>query len=365
VQSVVINRGKSFFQDPTPASQCSIELIPTSTFPALTLGQFIDIRDSNSGASAAYFAGKIIDIQRSYAIPYNSTSGAAPADRVVITVVGGTGVLASGYGRNGSPGNTYDAGFTIIVGSINVARVWCTTPQNLPYTGTVKDMGQNVIMNTEGPWFDYLNLVMNTIQYSVNDADLQRTGVGAEPLVYGADFYPTGQTGKSISFVDDGSTGATVYKYAGIEYASSVQSAFTQISVTSSLATQVSYVGNPPYVGFTYPTAAATTSQASNLGTYILAVNNSTTPTPSSISTSTAQQASAAALGKLSECPIGTAVTVKFRGTTVVATVCGISVSYYPDMASIRLSLTPSLGTPFTLDSSAFGVLDTNRLGYP
>ena len=322
VQSVSINRGKSRFQDPQTASQCTIELIPQSTFPSMTIGQFIDIRDTNSGASSAYFVGKITDIERSYAIPYTAATNATPADRVVITVTGGTGVLASGYGQSGyGSGIVVDATYGLMTGTMYVANVYGITPQNIGYDygvfGYPVNIGQDVLMPDVSPWLDTINKVLNTIQYSADDLDLNRTFKANYSNLYtvsaGVYFYPTGQTGKSLNFVDDGTTGATSYKYAQIEYASSVQSSFSQVivqylgfgivsgaSAYFEINTEITY-GNPPYVGFSYPTAAATTTQATSLGNYVLAVNNSTTPVPFSIGTSTAQQESAAALGKLAE----------------------------------------------------------------
>lgn len=370
VQTVLINRGKSRFQDPTTASRCSIELIPQSTFPAMTIGQFIDIRDTNSGASSAYFAGTITDIQRTYAIPYNSSTGAAPADRVVISVTGGTGSLATSATRAGNI-TAVDATYYLMTIPM-FSSVYGITPQNIgfSYAGapSPNTIGQNVLAAEEQIWLNF-NKTLNTIQYSVDDLDLNRTfqlNFISQAIVYaGVYSYPTGQTGKSISFVDDGTTGSTVYKYSQVEYASSIQSAFTQIIVESTLASVDANNANPPFVGLTYQTNVATSGQGTSLANYVLAINSSITPTPFTVNTSTIQQESSAALGKLAECPIGTAVTFKFRGTTVSATVCGISANYYSDRANIRLTLTPSLGTPFTLDSTAFGILDTNRLGYP
>jgi hypothetical protein len=371
VQAVLINRGKARFQDPTTASRCSIELIPQSTFPAMTIGQFIDIRDTNSGASSAYFAGTITDIQRTYAIPYNSSTGAAPADRVVISVTGGTGSLATSATTAGNALVPVDATYYLMTIPM-FSNVYGITPQNIGhnYAGVpnINPVGQNVLAAVEQVWLNF-NKTLNTIQYSVDDLDLNRTFKANyidQPVVFaGVYSYPTGQTGKSISFVDDGSTGSTVYKYSQVEYASSIQSAFTQVIVESTLASVDANNANPPFVGLTYQTLVATSGQGTSLANYVLAINSSKTPTPFTVNTSTIQQESAAALGKLAECPIGTAVTFKFRGTTVTATVCGISANYYPDRANIRLTLTPSLGTPFTLNSTAFGVLNTNRLGYP
>jgi len=372
VQSVSISRGKSRFQDPTPVTKCLIELIPQSTYPAaITIGQFIDIRDTNSGSSSAYFVGQITDIERTYDIPYNAGTGFAPGDRVTITVTGGTGVLGSGYGSYAF-GATIDAARPFILGSMAVANVYAVTPNNIGYVhGGVAQpnpIGQNVIMPDLAPWLDTINNTLNTVQYSMDDLDLNRVfkSNGFISSVFaGVYFYPTGQTGVTLSFVDDGSTGASIYKYGQIQYASSIQTAFKQVIVTSSLADQEVTTGSAPRVGFSYSTLAATVTQAQQLGAYVLAVNSSTTPTPFTLGVNTAIQDNIGELGKLANCPIGTGVIVKFRGTTVNATVCGLSVNYYPEYANMSLNLTPSLGTPFTLDSTAFGVLDTDRLGYP
>ena len=373
IQSVSINRGKSRFQDPTGVTQCQIELIPQSTYPAaITIGQFIDIRDTNSGASSAYFVGQITDIERTYDIPYNAGTGFAPGDRVTITVTGGTGVLGSGYGSSGF-GSTVDATYSFMTGSMQIANVYAITPANIGFNygvfGSPVPIGENVIMPGLAPWLDTINDTLNTVQYSMDDLDLNRVFkanyFNIASVFAGVYFYPTGQTGVTLSFVDDGSTGASIYKYGLIQYASSIQTAFRQVIVTSSLADQERTTGSPPFVGFSYSTLAATTTQAQQLGDYVLTVNSSTTPTPFTIGVSTAIQDNIGELGKLANCPIGTGVIVKFRGTTVNATVCGIRANYYPDYANMTLNLTPSLGTPFTLNSTAFGILNTNRLGYP
>jgi hypothetical protein len=62
---------------------------------------------------------------------------------------------------------------------------------------------------------------------------------------------------------------------------------------------------------------------------------------------------------------IGASASIVFRGTTVTGQIQGLSAAFYPDRASVQLYFSPSLGTPFTLDSSTNGVLDQNRLGYP
>lgn len=369
VQSVSITRGKSRFQDAVSASQCVIELIPQTTFPSnMTLGQFIDLRDANTSASSAYFVGRITDIQRDYSIPYNTVTGFAPGDRIIITVTGGTGALASGYGAS-FPGGTTDAAYALCVGSMGVANVYNITPQNLSWvpTNPANPIGVDIINPQLGPWLTNINKVLNTIQYSIDDRDLGRVPVTYFIAnVYSSTYsYPTGQTGVTLNFVDDGTTGVNKYKYSQIEFLSSVQSSFSQVIIESSLAQQEINTGDRPYVGFSYPTAIATVGQAAPLGNYILTVNSTNNPVPFTISTNSAVQSNAGELGKLVNCPIGSSVVLVFRGSTYNATVSAISIGYTPELATIRLTLTPSLGTPFTLDSNAFGVLNTNRLGYP
>lgn len=377
VESVSITRGKSRFQDAVSASQCVIEIIPQTTFPAsMQLGQFIDIRDTNSGASSAYFVGKIIDIERKYSIPYDAVTGFAPADRVIITITGGVGVMASGYGAN-FPGGTTDASYAICNGTMSIANVRCVTPQNLNWDPTypANPIGINIInpggsplAPEKSPWLETINKVLNTIQYSIDDFDLNRTPVSngfLNTVYFGAYAYPTGQTSKLLSFVDDGTTGANIYKYSQIDFSSSVESYFSQVVITSTFPDKEIVTGSRPYTGFSYPTAIATEAQATPLGNYILTTNSTVNPVPFSIGTNSAIQNDVAQLGKLAECPIGTAVILKFRGGTYYATVSAIAVEYTPEIANVRLTFTPSLGTPFTLDSTAFGVLNTNRLGFP
>ena len=96
IQSVTINRGRRHFQDPYPPTVCTIELIPADSYATpLAIGQFIDVRDTNSGSSPCYFTGRIIDVVRRYDMPYNNVTGAAPGDRITITATGATGLIGS------------------------------------------------------------------------------------------------------------------------------------------------------------------------------------------------------------------------------------------------------------------------------
>lgn len=370
VQSVNISRGKSFFQDPFNAASCVIELIPDATYSLpFAIGQFVDIRDSNSGSSAAYFNGKIVNIDRTYDIPYNTSTGYAPGDRIVLTVAGGTGALAGSYFTPISRSDCYYGMVNNIGGgTAYVYNAMAATLTGIPFAVPAVD-----IINPSGEkinWLDFLNSVMNTCQYSVDEYDMART-----PVYYGGDPYnmyvgvitrPNSDATKSFTFTDNYSGAANSYKYAGIEYGASRQSIFTQVTVRPAAVAEASATsGVAPYNGIVYPTYSNSNAEAQTLANYVLAISSATSSTPFLIETSTATDDNVKTLGKLAEAPIGTAVTITFRGTTTTALLLGVNVGLYSDRMNCRFTFAPSLGTPFTLDSSAFGVLDTNRLGYP
>jgi hypothetical protein len=97
VQSINIRRGRTYFQDNWLPSQCVVELIPANTYATpLAIGQYIDVRTTNSASSEAYFLGIITDVERVYDIPYDASATLnAPGDRIIITAVGPTGMIAA------------------------------------------------------------------------------------------------------------------------------------------------------------------------------------------------------------------------------------------------------------------------------
>jgi hypothetical protein len=92
------------------------------------------------------------------------------------------------------------------------------------------------------------------------------------------------------------------------------------------------------------------------------------TAVPFLLQTNTTVDASCMAVAVLSKAgaqpTLGKTAVITFRGETVVAQIQGIVASFYVDRASVQLYFSPSLGVPFILDSSSFGVLDQNRLGF-
>lgn len=352
VQSVNISRGRQRFQDPFTQTSAVIEIIPTAT-TTFSVGQMIDVRNANDESSPCYFQGRITDVQRSYAMPYNAGTGATPADRIRISAAGATGQIGTAQ----LDGQTWtSATCTSIIETLLTAQDLQAGPG---YSNNVLASAQTF----SGALLDAVNQLLRTAQLTLDDAKLPR---GTNKL--GFTVYPTGQAFNSISFTDTGSG----YAYSGLEFLSSVQNFFNWIEVNAiGIYDVVAAFGSAPFNALKYSTFNATPTDTSSLASYLwYLLSGQTAPAPFSISTNTAVSASCMALAAIPVAVVGDAiigqpVSVTFRGSTTYGSVIGVNAAFYPDRGNVQLFLSPSLGTPFTLDSTAFGVLDTNRLGYP
>jgi hypothetical protein len=334
-----------------------VELIPATSYTLeLAVGQPIEVRDANTAVSPCYFQGRITDIQRHYNFPYNSSTNYAPADRITITATGALGALGTGQ-LNNYVMAADDAYYTIGLLASTQGVTWDYTADS----GTVKNSAQTITGST----LDTINQLVRTGQLTIDE---KATGRTVTPNPLGITTYLTGTALNTIAFTDTGSG----YAYTGLEFVSSVQQTFNYVSVEATgLAAQVTS-GTAPFNALNYTTYSATTADAQNLSNYIYnLLSGEVQPGPYSVSTNTMASATCMVLaqyllgGVSTNAVIGQQVGVTFRGSTTYGIVVGVNAAFYPDRGSVQLYLSPSLGTPFTLDSSAFGVLDTNRLGYP
>lgn len=365
VQSVSIRRGRTYFQDNFPGSRCVIELIPANSYTTpLAIGQYIDVRTTNSGTSPAYFVGQITDVERVYEMPYNAGTGAAPGDRIIITAAGPLGMIAS----------TTVASYTF---SIDAADYEAFELAGLANTWLVPDKGYasylptSLTSVTDAGILDVINQLARTAQAIVDDLDARRTTNPYNPtpgVVQPQIFWYSGTSPLVATFSDAG----TGTKYNRLTFKSAAESTFNSVNVvTPGLATQNEQAATGPYNTLDYNTYSKTTTAADNLASYLyLLLSGQTTIAPFSITVDTAvddtflQYCHIASLIPTYTW-IGAQATVRFRGTTYGATVQSIAVNFYPGQANAEFTFAPTLGQPFTLDSSTFGILDTNRLGYP
>ena len=358
VQSVMITRGRNFIQDNFQASSCIIELIPANNYATpLAIGQYIDVRVTNSATARAYFCGQITDIERIYDMPYTTATGAAPGDRIIITAAGGTGMTAQ-YTFSASAG-TLAAGVT----TTQMSSVFFSANVILIPNIASSINGSAISLPGQGA-FDVINKLCRTGQHYVDDGDNQRDTSG----IYGSKLFAISTSAGLVnaSFSDTGAI-----RYNRLTYQSSAQTRFNQVNVyPDGLATQ-STSGTAPFNSLDYYTNNATTGDAASLsGLLYNLFNTLTTPTPFTISTDTNVDDTWLGVAQLQTGTSGPAylgggATVTFRGTTVTAIIQKIAVVFTPEQATMTLNLAPSLGQAFILDSNQFGILDTNRLGYP
>lgn len=361
VQSVSISRGRAYFKDNYQITTCTVELIPATSYsPALAIGQFIDVRTSNTSSAPAYFVGKITDVSRTYGIPYNSGSGYAPADRIVITAVAATGSIAANtIGSYTMAFSNCAVQIGLLAGLSNCATAYSTEAAN--------DSRQSNLVNVSGEGaLDLANKIARTAQFVISDADGNRnsTTFYPDPTIF---VYRT--TNAAVTFTDTTSGG---YKYNQIEFESSALTTFNDVNVFSpGVTTQTVSAATGTFNSLDYYTYAINTTDAADLAGYIYNLyNTNTTATPLKIATDTDVDDSwppltylANSLGTTGDY-LGAGVIIDFRGTTVLAAIQQFIVNFYVDRATLQLSLSPNLGIPFTLDSTVFGVLDSNRLGF-
>lgn len=366
IQNVQIRRGRQYFQDNFPQTSLTVELIPANSYATpFAVGQFIDVRTSNSSSAPAWFCGQITDVERTYEMPYNSSTGAAPADRIIISATGALGFLGSTQLVNVARAAGESAANARILGnSINVASVISAYPSAPNSAGTYNCSA-----------LDAINDLARTAQQYLDDVDSIRT------VFFGALFrfymLPSGFAASNNivpSFRDNivGTPSANQYRFNRLEFLSAATTRFTKGVVNAEgLTTQEATTGSAPFNTLTYSTYNANTADALSLANYLVRLlSGSVQAAPYSISTDTATAPDCMALGYLyldglSVPLIGNEVQFVFRGSTVSGIVQGLQMNFTQELGSIRLFVAPTLGAPFRLNSDTQGVLDTNRLGYP
>lgn len=363
IQSVSIRRGRTYFQDNFAGSRCVIELIPANTYSTpLAIGQWIDVRTTNAGTSAAYFVGRITDVERVYDMPYFSGATiAAPNDRIIITAVGPTGMIASTTLASFTTAYTTTA--LQAIDAAGYADVYLLI-SNLP---AVVDSSLTTATNVGA--FDIINQLARTDQSVIDDIDNERTTNPYNPPAVNPIAWYHGVSGALTASFGDAGVGT---KYNRLAFKSAAESTFNDVNVvTPGKTTQNYQAATGPYNTLDYNTYSNTTAEMLNLATYLYTLlSGQTTIAPFMLGCDTAVDDTFLAFcyigspgGRSSY--LGAPASIKFRGTTYAGTFQSINVNFYPDRATAEFTFAPTLGQPFLLDSNEFGILNTNRLGFP
>lgn len=393
VQNLQFNRGRQRYSDPFAASNLTIEMLaPTNDALVPKVGNFIDIRATNSSASEAYFVGKVTDVRRDYDIPYTTATNSAPGDRIFVTVRSALGLIGQYQASNPyvfkvSPSWTILGLLGAFFGyTFNCVVVTLGTFANWPIASLLSSQ----VLFT-GPALDMMNQLARTGPYYIGDYDNARVVAVPDPSQagynpgYGNREFKVGV--RSAGLTDISASNFTfsdvgAIRYDGINFLTGNENTYTAITVSTDNnlygddnktitvpstipAAQTYYVGNAPFTTLSWTTNSPDTTWSSSLTSVVYNRTYQPTIGPFSITTTTAVDSTALNMALMNSHFVGETGSITFRGTTYKVSLEGVDVFMTPDQARVTCYFSPFPGDYFILNSTTNGVLDTNKLGYP
>jgi hypothetical protein len=354
VQQVSFNTGRQHQLDQYSAGTASITVrYPTgyaSPNAAFVPGSFVSITMTGGGTTRQVWAGKIANIIADYGIPYASSVG--NADYVVIQAEGGF----AAFGR--ASGNNYAMASAIF----NTQATRCNEQTGLQLD-TSSGFGSNYLFpaSTIGTsWGDWINSCVLTMNGRLVEFSASVLAVNA--------YYQLAASYLDFSDVP-ADWGMTANKYSSISFQGLADNYYTQVTVDpADYSAQTVQTGSAPYRTYTVNTLNSSTGQALDMANYLL--SNYQTPRLAISSITVNMQSIGPPTGGYTlpfygNQNVGTAVAVKFRGTTYNCIIEGSSWSGTPGNINATFYLSSALYNNFLLlDNVVYGTLDFNRLGY-
>lgn len=349
VQSINASIGRQTLKDPFQPSRLTFSMRYPSGFTspntALVTGTWIRLR--NASANRIMWRGKIADVSVDWGIPYDS--GVGVSDFATITCEGAAAewgrLRANDYAISAS--NAYYA----------LASASAGAGLSLGTTYTAADSPLVSASVADSSWLDWINLFAQTLSSTVKDGSGQ---IG----IYSKDYYGF----LPVSF-SDVANDSTHQRYEEIELTSQVENYFTQVLINTSAYGQISATyGSAPYRTLELSTISGSAAQATDLANYYLTLYQQPTLGISKITCRSEAQATwVLDMGGGYEWwdILGYRTKVIFRGSTYDMTILGSSMQASPSTSTITYYLIDSSLTPwFILDSTDYGILDTNRLSW-
>ena len=354
VQGFTVNMGRRAQLDQYNTNTATIELrYPTGyANPIAELVSGTTVRITNSTTSTVIYTGFINDIAFKYGIPY--ASGVGVADYVSISLEGAFAKLGRMQGQ----------GYAMAAGTLETQCNTAATQTGVPIVPMTNvastQMAATTVNNT---WGDWVNQSVLTLNGRMVDS------VGIQIL----NKYPG--TIETINFSDT-TNNATNQVYDDIQFESLADNYYTQVTVAPesfSSATVTKAGATTPYRTYRVNTLSASTAQATDFANYLLSTYGIPQSTLSTISATAEQQAvfkldqfgPPAVSGSGLEYCVGTQTNIAFRGSTYTVIIEGATVSATPTGSRYTYYVSGAdLNNYLTLDSTVFGRLDYNKLGY-
>lgn len=335
VQNVNLATGRRFLTDPYAADKASYSGHISNNHPDLAvMGNPIRLKYK----AQLTWVGTITDVSVEYGIVQN-------ADYITVAA---EGILAK-FGR------AYVTGLSLSSSSIStqLAALAAEVGVTIDIFGTMGSLAST--QTYTGNALDLLNLLMLTEYGHIYQTSDQ------------IDFYTRqswGDTATLYNFTDS-TLGSYGVRYTQLEFDSAAENYFTRVVVQpEGLAEQVSDAGIDPPRTYIVSTLDYSTSQAYNHALYLR--NNFDTPaqTIAAITCVDTGQTNDV-LGTIAQGARGQQIDVKFRGSTYVCIIEGVTMSGSPEQTRFTFHVSPQdMNAYLRLNDPVFGTLDSNKLGF-
>lgn len=343
IQGFTFTKGRTKISDPLRAGTGVISGRRPDLLPTITVGQtaILVIRPAGTGELGYAFAWRVADLR----IIYGTTSAYDEWELDIEDTFAllGRGDVSTSW-SDGDPVSTaifnvvnqYGIGLTTAIATKSLVSAQTVTNQNgldVLSQLAITEQARFTTQSPTGP--QYITLYGRGWQTQLTTYDASDDGTGTNPMTYvGLDF-------------------------AGLadNYASKV------IINPEGLAQQTAGSGS---YSISLPSYSRSTSDAADLASFLVGVYSQQSGQPSRINLKiSGQNTTTKKNNALAICDPISQVRIKFRGSTYLAIVEGYTITGRVDDVYIGCSLSsPSFYPQFILDSTQFGVLDTNRLGY-
>ena len=360
VQNISIKLGREKQLDAYNASNAEIEIrYPTgyaSPIAALKTGTYLKIESPNwLDSVGSCFLGRIRDVRVQYGIPYSG--GVGNADFLTISCEGFFAAVSRMDGNDYSmPSNTPQSQLT------TSNAVTGTTGSYYRPSGADPVMAATTVSGTWGDWYNQLLTTLNGRMWDcnvLNEIDVI------------SPFYQNPITPADVVTFSDTPT-SSQYSYDLVDFTSYADNYWTQASITPlglSTVTVTATGATTPYRTYSLNSLNSTTGQATDFANYLVGLYGTQQFRISTISClmeATSRNGRLDFLANQSPASyMGMRISVVFRGTTYSCIIEGVSITATPESSRYTFNLSSAEQNNYMiLDSTVFGRLDYNKLGY-
>ena len=360
VQNISIRLGRDKQLDAYNASSAEIEIrYPTgyaSPIAALKTGTYLKIESPSwLDTIGGCFLGRIRDVRVRYGIPYSG--GVGNADYLTISCEGFFAAVSRMNGASYSmSSNTPQNQLTA-----SNAITGVTGGYNRP-TGTDPVMAATTVSGTWGDWYNQLLTTLNGRMWDTN---------ALNEINVVSPFWQNPTNEATTSVFSDTPT-INQYSYDLVDFTSYADNYWTQASITPvglSTVTVTATGATTPYRTYSLNSLNSTTGQATDFANYLTSLYGTQQFRISTISClmeATSKNAQLDLVGSQSPASYpGMRISVVFRGTTYSCIIEGVTISATPESSRYTFTLSSAEQNNYLiLDSTVYGTLDYNKLGY-